>query len=142
MVKNTKGGKKGRRTKGSGEEEKRELIFKEDSQEYAQVTKLLGGSRIEALCYDGVTRLCGIRGKMRKRVWINQGDIVLISLRDFQDGKGDVIHKYNADEARSLISYKELPENAKIKTEEENIVFENSDNEDDIEFSFDEIDDI
>ena len=67
---------------------------------------------------------------------------MLFSSRDFQDGKGDVIHKYNADEARSLISYKELPENAKIKTEEENIVFENSENEDDIEFSFDEIDDI
>ena len=140
MVKNTKGGKKGRRSKGGQESEKRELIFKEDSQEYAQVTKLLGGSRVEALCYDGITRLCGIRGKMRKRVWINQGDTVLISLRDFQDGKGDIIHKYTADEARSLITYKELPENAKIKTEE-NIVFENSEDED-VEFCFDEIDDI
>lgn len=51
---------------------------------------------------------------MRKKVWINQGDIILLSLREFQDGKGDVILKYTADEARALKSYGELPENAKI----------------------------
>jgi len=47
---------------------------------------------------------------MRKKVWINQGDIILLSLRDFQDNKGDVILKYTADEARTLKSYGELPE--------------------------------
>jgi translation initiation factor 1A len=51
---------------------------------------------------------------MRKKVWINQGDIILLSLRDFQDGKGDVILKYTADEARNLKNLGELPENAKI----------------------------
>jgi initiation factor 1A len=35
------------------------------------------------------------------QVWINQGDIVLLSLRDFQDDKADVIVKYTADEARN-----------------------------------------
>lgn len=48
------------------------------------------------------------------QVWINQGDIILLSLRDYQDEKGDVILKYTADEARSLKAYGELPENAKI----------------------------
>ena len=38
----------------------------------------------------------------------------LLSLRDFQDNKGDVILKYTADEARTLKSYGELPEHAKI----------------------------
>ncbi|KAG8808303.1 Translation initiation factor 1A [Serendipita sp. 400] len=51
---------------------------------------------------------------MRKKVWINQGDIILLSLRDFQDDKADVIVKYTADEARNLKAYGELPENAKI----------------------------
>lgn len=74
-------------------EEKRELIFKEDGQEYAQVLRMLGNNRLEAQCIDGVKRLCHIRGKMRKKVWVNQGDIVLIGLREFQDGKGDVILK-------------------------------------------------
>jgi hypothetical protein len=38
-------------------------------------------------------------------VWINQGDIVLLSLRDFQDDKADVIVKYTADEARNRMSF-------------------------------------
>lgn len=48
------------------------------------------------------------------KVWINQGDIILLSLRDYQDEKGDVILKYTADEARNLKAYGELPESAKI----------------------------
>jgi hypothetical protein len=36
-----------------------------------------------------------------RQVWINQGDIVLLSLREFQDGKADIIVKYTADEARN-----------------------------------------
>jgi hypothetical protein len=47
---------------------------------------------------------------MRKRVWINVGDIVLVGLRDFQDEKADVILKYMADEARNLKTDGELPE--------------------------------
>lgn len=82
--------------------------------EYAQVVKMLGNGRLEALCFDGEKRLAHIRGKLRKKVWINQGDIILLSLRDYQDEKGDVILKYNADEARSLKAYGELPETAKI----------------------------
>lgn len=82
--------------------------------EYAQVVKMLGNGRLEALCFDGAKRLAHIRGKLRKKVWINQGDIILLSLRDYQDEKGDVILKYSADEARSLKAYGELPETAKI----------------------------
>ena len=33
---------------------------------------------------DGVKRLCHIRGKMRKKVWVNVGDIVLLGLREYQ----------------------------------------------------------
>lgn len=43
------------------------------------------------------------------QVWINQGDIILLSLRDFQDDKADVIQKYTTDEARNLKAYGELP---------------------------------
>jgi len=63
-----KGGKNRRRGKNENEFEKRELIFKEDQQEYAQVTKMLGNGRLEAMCFDGVKRLCHIRGKLRKKV--------------------------------------------------------------------------
>ncbi len=103
--------------------------------EYAQVLKILGNGRLEAQCFDGTKRLCHIRGKMRKKVWVGQGDIVLISLRDFQDGKADVILKYNADEARQLKSYGELPESAKIN--ESNVAEEGVN---DIQFEFENAD--
>merc|ERR1719265_1535642 len=48
------------------------------------------------MCFDGVKRLCHIRGKLRKKVWINQSDIVLIGLRDYQDAKADVIKKMSS----------------------------------------------
>lgn len=37
---------------------------------------MLGQGRVELQCFDGVKRLGHIRGKMRKRVWIQIGDIV------------------------------------------------------------------
>jgi translation initiation factor 1A len=126
-----KGGKNRRRGKNENETEKRELIFKEDGQEYAQVTKMLGNGRLEAMCFDGTKRLCHIRGKLRKKVWINQGDIILVGLRDYQDAKADVILKYNADEARNLKSYGEIPESAKIN---DTVTFLEEGLDDEIEF--------
>jgi len=134
-----KGGKNRRRGKNENEADKRELIFKEDGQEYAQVTKMLGNGRLNAICFDGVPRLCHIRGKMRKKVWINHGDIVLVGLRDYQDSKADVILKYNADEARNLKNYGELPESAKIN--ESNTFGGDEDEADGVTFDFDEDDD-
>merc|ERR1711898_78972 len=81
----------------------------------------------------------GKGGKSRRRVWISQGDIVLVGLRDFQDEKADVILKYSADEARNLKAYGELPETAKINESSEAVEFGD---DDDVEFDFDEIDDI
>jgi len=130
-----KGGKNRRRGKNEGET-KRELIFKENGQEYAQVLRMLGNGRLEAQCFDGEKRLCHIRGKLRKKVWVNQGDIVLIGLRDYQDAKADVILKYSADEARQLKQLNELPETAKIN--ESNIGEEGSD--DDIPYEFEDVD--
>ncbi|KAJ4960152.1 hypothetical protein NE237_020062 [Protea cynaroides] len=66
------------------------------------------------LCIDGTKRLCHIRGKKHKKVWIAAGDIILIGLRDYQDNKADVILKYMPDEARLLKAYVELPENTRL----------------------------
>ena len=76
------------------------------------------------------------------QVWINQGDIILISLREFQDDKADVIVKYTSDEARNLKAYGELPETAKIN---ETDTFGEQDEECTFEFGDDgevDIDDI
>ncbi|KAJ6710735.1 hypothetical protein OIU74_011571 [Salix koriyanagi] len=109
-----KGGKNRKRGKNEADDEKRELIFKEDGQEYAQVLRMLGNGRCEAMCIDGTKRLCHIRGKMHKKVWIAAGDIILVGLRDYQDDKADVILKYMPDEARLLKAYGELPENTRL----------------------------
>merc|ERR1719431_918506 len=86
------------------------------------------------MCFDGVKRLCHIRGKLRKKVWINPSDIILIGLRDYQDAKADVILKYSTDEARNLKSYGEFPESVKIN---ETVDFVGGDLDDDIEFGSD-----
>jgi len=104
-----KGGKRTRRSKND-DDVKRELLVKEDGQEYAQVLKMLGNGRLEAFCFDGKQRQCHIRGKMRKKVWVNKGDIVLLGLRDYQDNKADVIAKYKPDEIRELKRLKQLPD--------------------------------
>ncbi|VDQ10485.1 unnamed protein product [Trichobilharzia regenti] len=64
-----KGGKNRRRGKNENESQKRDLIYKEAGQEYAKVERLLGNGRLEAYCFDGVKRLCHIRGKLRKKVY-------------------------------------------------------------------------
>jgi len=135
-----KGGKNRRRGKGDGEESKRELEFKEDGQEYSQVVRMLGNGRCECFCFDGVTRLGHIRGKMRKKVWITAGDIVLVAKRDFQDEKVDIVHKYTADEARNLKQYGELPENARINETAVDMAMGNDgEDDDDLGISFDDI---
>ncbi|KAL3356118.1 hypothetical protein AABB24_017005 [Solanum stoloniferum] len=136
-----KGGKNRKRGKNEADDERRELIFKEDGQEYAQIQRMLGNGRCEASCIDGTKRLCHIRGKMHKKVWISSGDIVLLGLRDFQDDKADVILKYMPDEARLLKAYGELPENIKLN-EGVNALDEEDDdpNDDYIEFEDEDID--
>ncbi|OMJ82768.1 hypothetical protein SteCoe_276 [Stentor coeruleus] len=122
MPKKGKGGKNKRRGKNiDPEHNKRELVFKEDGQEYAQVTRMLGNGRLEAYCFDGQKRQCHIRGQMKRRVWINTDDIILIGLRDYQDEKADVIMKYTPDEVRSLKEYKEIPDSIKVDDTEEDM---------------------
>ena len=65
--------------------------------------KLLGFDRVLVKCQDGHERLCRIRGKMKRRVWIRQGDVVLISPWDFQsDKRGDVFWRYTRAQADIL----------------------------------------
>jgi len=65
--------------------------------------KLLGFDRVMVKCQDGHERLCRIRGKIKRRVWIREGDIVLVSPWDFQsESKGDVIWRYTRAQAELL----------------------------------------
>lgn len=128
-----KGGKKHKRGKNQVREA-RELLLKEDQQEYAVAEKMLGDGRIKMQCMDGGNRIGIIRGKMRKKVWINPGDLILIGLREFQNSKADVIHKYSPEEARKLKKMGEVAETMRNREEE------TEDKEDDeCAFSFEDI---
>lgn len=129
MTKNSgKGGKGHRKAKSGGGLFRRELLFKEAGQEYAQVTKMLGNGHCECSCYDGVVRLGNIRGKLRKRVWINMSDIILCGLRDYQDDKVDIIHKYTPDEVRNLQTMGELPNDIALeKSHDYQVAFRDDD---------------
>ena len=86
------------------------MSYKGESEEYAQVIKILGDGRFECNCADGVKRIAHVRGKMRKRVWIANGDIILVSLREFEPEKCDVVEKYKEKEVAKLKKAGEIPE--------------------------------
>eukprot|EP01031_Cornospumella_fuschlensis_P034047 gene34047-41210_t len=137
-----KGGKNYKKGKKRDEgETRRDLIFKEDGQEYAQVLRMLGDGRLALQCFDNQARTGLIRGTMRRRVWINTGDIVLVGLREFQPDKADVIHKYTTEEARSLQAYGELPASARINQTAVDLAMDHEEDEDDggVDFNFDEL---
>jgi len=60
------------------------------------VDGMLGANRVSVRCLDGKTRLGRIPGKMKKRIWIRNGDVIIIVPWDFQDGKADVIWRYTS----------------------------------------------
>jgi translation initiation factor 1A len=105
-----KSNRKYKNSKNSGGFDKDHLQFKDSGQEYAKVLRNLGGCRLEVFCYDGNTRLAHIRGKMRKRQWIHVNDTILVGLRDFQDNKCDVVHKYKHEEVKRLVNVGEIPQ--------------------------------
>ncbi|PIN70148.1 translation initiation factor eIF-1A [Candidatus Woesearchaeota archaeon CG11_big_fil_rev_8_21_14_0_20_43_8] len=55
----------------------------------------LGASRVRVRCLDGKTRVCRIPGRLKRRLWVRPGDIVIVEPWEFGgDEKGDVIFKY------------------------------------------------
>lgn len=85
------------------EDETKQIILPATTDVVGVVTKLLGFDRVGVKCQDGKERICRIRGKMKRRVWIRQGDIVLVSPWDFQfDSRGDVIWRYTKNQADFL----------------------------------------
>lgn len=58
------------------------------------VESLLGANRLRVKCLDGKTRMGRIQGKIRKRIWIREGDIVIAVPWQFQDKKADISFRY------------------------------------------------
>jgi translation initiation factor 1A len=114
---NQTGGKNYKKSKHASSSTKSVFIERQPDQMYARIVKNLGDRNMLVYCNDNKTRLCHIRGSMRKRIWINVGDLVLISLRSFektpdddhtkQYEKGDIVAKYDEDQFGKL---KKMPD--------------------------------
>ncbi|MDI6885863.1 MAG: translation initiation factor eIF-1A [archaeon] len=66
------------------------------------VNKTLGGRRVTVQCVDGVERMGRIPGRLKRREWISIGSVVIVVPWDFQDEKGDIIHKYTLPQVEWL----------------------------------------
>jgi len=150
MPKNTTGGKKHKKAKNYVKVEK--LVESDNEfQFYAKVNKKLGGGRYNVDVFipekkgmvknDGVfqekivrheevrqDQLAIVRGSIRKRARIDVGNLVLVSLREFEIKKVDILHAYKNDDVNTLRRQNKLPQSK---------IFDN-DEETDVNFAMDE----
>ena len=67
------------------------------------VKKNLGSTRMSVSCQDGYKRLCRIRGKMKRRVWMREEDVVLVSSWNiWSEKRGDIIWRYKRNQSEWL----------------------------------------
>ena len=81
---------------------------------FALAEQILGGRRVTVLCADGETRMARIPGKMRRRQWVREGDLIIVWPWDFQDAKADVKHRYTKTQAMYLSRKGVLPADVDI----------------------------
>ncbi len=118
--------------------EKRELPIAEVGQDYGQVQAMLGDCRVDLVLASGGKALGIIRGKDRKRCWIGKQTVVLVSERDFEVGKVDIIDKLEPHEVTRLVCLGEIPQSFQVsgdakEKDDEDVMFEDcSDNEGDV----------
>ena len=86
------------------------LPNKKKGEMFGVVEKLSGASRLLVMCEDGFTRNARIPGKMKKRMWIREGDLVIVKPWDFQKEKADVEYRYTQTQASYLSRNNLLPE--------------------------------
>jgi|TARA_B100000676_G_scaffold307512_1_gene366154 translation initiation factor 1A len=77
---------------------------------FAIADQILGGRRVRSICEDGETRLARIPGKMRRRQWVREGDLIVIQPWEFQDEKANVCMRYTKTQSLYLSRKGVLPE--------------------------------
>lgn len=74
----------------------------------------LGASRMMVRCLDGKRRVCRIPGRLKRELWLREGDVIIVEPWDFGgEGKGDILYKY------SLAAIEWLRRKGYLKTTEE-----------------------
>ena len=72
----------------------KELVMPQQGEILGRAMKIAGGDQVIVKCADGETRQCRIRGKLKRRMWIREGDIVLVAPWDFDNRKADIVWRY------------------------------------------------
>jgi len=74
-----------------------------DNQTLGILDQRLGGNRMRVRCLDGKTRICRVPGRMKKRLWVREGDVLLVEPWELnKDSKGDVVFKYHPNQVAWL----------------------------------------
>jgi translation initiation factor 1A len=71
-------------------------------EQFALVIQLMGSNQVKAICEDGAEKQFRIPGKLMKKVWIRENDIIIVKLWDFQPSKGDVVWRYLGNQVEWL----------------------------------------
>ena len=85
------------------EQEIRRVKLPRGRQSLGIVEQRLGGARMRVRCLDGKSRVCRIPGRLKRRLWVREGDTVLVEPWELSgDEKGDVIFKYRKSQVQWL----------------------------------------
>jgi translation initiation factor 1A len=96
-------GKRMGKKKVLSERDLKQMVYPSENDVLCVVQKMLGFDRVLVKCQDSQTRTTRIRGKMKRRTWIREGDVVLVSPWDFQgDERGEIFHRYTANQVQRL----------------------------------------
>ena len=90
------------------------LPNKKENEIFGIADQLLGASRIKIMCADGKSRMGRIPGKLKKRMWIRVGDLVIVRPWKFQDDKSDIVWRYTKTQANYLSRRKMIPDTINI----------------------------
>ena len=72
------------------------LYLPKGNQTFGVIEQRLGGSRMRVRCFDSKNRICRIPGRLTRKLWVRDNDIVVVEPWQFSgDEKGDVIYKYS-----------------------------------------------
>jgi len=55
----------------------------------------VGAGRMQVKCLDGVTRNCRVPGRLKRKLWLREGDIIIVKPWELDSTKGDILFKYN-----------------------------------------------
>jgi len=78
------------------------LPNKRNNEMFGMADLMLGANHIRVKCFDGVTRVGRIKGKIKKRVWIREGDVLIVIPWSFQDEKCDIVYRYTGPQVEWL----------------------------------------